>query len=109
MVKHLSGVEINQAQAEFFGAAAQTVNHACAMEFQIGSGAGIAVSEFAAQNTIDEYGKFAGGGGNRLRWTQPRGQAAIIGAQSSGAAGETHGSSAQHRRRTIGRGFGSWN
>ena len=40
MVEHFSGFEVDQAEANFFGTAAQTVDEPYAVEFQISAGPG---------------------------------------------------------------------
>lgn len=55
MIKHFSGVQIDEAEPEFFGAAAETVNEAGTVELKVSAGTGILIGELAAQHTIDQY------------------------------------------------------
>src|SRR5437588_11127037 len=103
MIEDFSGFQVDQAQAEFFSAAAQTVDHSFAMELEISLAAGSAIGEVATQDTVDQDRKFAGGGGDGLGRTEPGSETAIIGPQGSTAAGQAHGGTAQHCGGTIGR------
>jgi hypothetical protein len=71
MVKHFSGFQVDQAEAKFFGTAAQTVDEPCAVEFQISAGPRILIGEVVAQDPVDQDCKFAGGGGDDLGLAQP--------------------------------------
>jgi hypothetical protein len=106
MVEHFSGFQIDQAKTEFLGTTAEAVNHPCAVQLEIGRGAGVVIGDVAPQHTVNQYRQLAGGGGDGRGRAQSVGQATIIGPQSSGAAGEAYGGAAQDRRRAIGRGLG---
>src|SRR5216683_4176018 len=66
MVEHFSSCQIDEAQAEFFGATAETVNEPCVVVLEVGGGAGVAIDEVAAHHPINQHGEFAGGGGDSL-------------------------------------------
>jgi hypothetical protein len=90
-VKHFPGLEINEAQTELLGAANHTINQARAVKLIVGRCAGIAVNHLAAQDMVNQYGEFAGGGGNGLGLAQPVSQAAIVGSQCRRcASGSSH-------------------
>ena len=95
MGEHFSGFQVDQAEANFFGTAAQTVDEPCAVEFQVSAGSRILVGEVTAQDPVDQYCKFAGGGGDSLGLAQPVSQAAIISSQCGRAAGQAHSGTAQ--------------
>ena len=85
MVEHFSGFQIDQAETEFLGATAEAVDQARAVKLIVGRGAGVAVGNLAAQDPVNQYGEFTGGGGDGLGLAQPVSQAAIVGAQRSRA------------------------
>jgi hypothetical protein len=104
MVKHFSGLQINQAKAEFLGAA-QTVKQARAVALQVSGGARVMVANLAAQHPLHHSRQFARGGSDGLGLTQAVGQASIVGSQRGSTATQAHGGAAQHRCGTIGRGL----
>ena len=75
MVEHFSGFQIDQAETEFLGATAEAVDQARAVKLIVGGGAGVAVNHLAAQDTVNQYGEFAGGSGDGLGLAQPVSQA----------------------------------
>lgn len=50
------------------GAANNTINQVREVNLIVGRGAGVAVNHLAAQDTVNQYGEFAGGGGMALGW-----------------------------------------
>ena len=59
MVEHFSGCEIDQAQAEFFGATAETISEPCVVVLEVGGGTGVSIDEVAAHHPINQHGEFA--------------------------------------------------
>ena len=68
MVEHFSGFQIDQAETEFLGATAETVDQARAVKLIVDGGARVAVDQLAAHDPVNQYGEFAGGGGMALGW-----------------------------------------
>ncbi len=68
MVEHLSRCEIDEAEAESLGAAAQSVDDTGAVELLIGGRARVVVDDVAAQDPVNQHRNFAGGGGIALGW-----------------------------------------
>jgi hypothetical protein len=75
MVEHFSGFQIDQAETEFLGATAETVDQARAVKLIVGRGAGVAVGDLAAQDPVNQYRQLTGGGGG-WPWAGPAGKPA---------------------------------